>query len=88
MTGHAAGFVHDEHARILMDNFERKIGIRLDCGPAIRRGNLDSIFNADDLTLPGAPPVDSHQPALDQLLRDASRRRKSSAHEIMIEPFF
>src|ERR1700733_12433521 len=88
MTWHAARFIHDDHARIFMYNFEREIPIGFDYGAPIRRSNFDAILGADDLTLLRPPPVDPHQPALDHLLRHAPRRRKPSPHEIMIEPFF
>jgi hypothetical protein len=71
-----------------MDNIKRELGIRLDYRASIRRRNFDPILSADDLTLLRAPPVDSHQPALDQFLRDSPRRRKPGPHEIMIEPLF
>ena len=88
MARHAARLVHDDHGRILVENFERQIGVGLDHGAAIGRGNFDSIVDADDFALLRAPPVDSHQPALDQLLRHPPRRRESGPHQVMIEPFF
>jgi hypothetical protein len=87
MTGDAAGFIHDDHGRILVDNFEREAGIRLDCRMAIRGGNFNPILGTDDFAFPRAPPVDSHHPALDQFLRNAPRWRQAGAHEVMIEAF-
>ena len=88
MAWHATRFVHDDDGRILVKNFEREVGIRLDYGAPIRRGNFDPIVGANYFTFLRAPPVDSHQPALNQLLRHPPRRRKPSPHKIMIKPFF
>jgi hypothetical protein len=87
MTRDATWFVHDDHRRIFMDNFEREAGIRLDCCVAIGGGNFNLILGADDFAFLRAPPVDSHHPALDQLLRDAPRGRQAGPHEVMIEAF-
>jgi hypothetical protein len=77
MARHAARLVHDDYRRILVENFEREVGIRLDYAAAIGRGNFDAIVGADDFTFLRAPPVDPHQPALDQLLRHAPRAAKA-----------
>ena len=57
-------------------------------GASIGRGHVDAIVGTDDFAFLRAPPVDPHQPALDQLLRNAPLMRKPSPHEIMIKPFF
>src|SRR5208282_803178 len=88
MTGDAAGFVDDDHGRILVENFEREAGIWLDGRAAICGGNLDPILGADDLAFLRAATVDSHHPARDQLLRNAPRGREAGPHEVMIEAFF
>ena len=51
MARHAARFVHDDHGRILVENFERQIGVRLDHGAAIGRRNFNSILDADHFAL-------------------------------------
>src|SRR5580704_7266471 len=78
MAWQAALLVHDDDGRILVKNFEREVSIRLDQGAPIRRSNLDTILGANDLAFLRAPSIDSHQPALDQLLRNSPRRRKPS----------
>jgi hypothetical protein len=86
MTRNPADLIHDDRSRIFMEDINRKLAICLNRRVSLRRRNLDDIIDADNLALHRPPPVNTHHPALDQLLRNPSRRRKSQPHQKMVQP--